>query len=134
MEWTGRGLSQERCLKSDPGCLWGLERKKALPVGESLPSFSAELQKSRGDVRASGSQASLPPSFTPNGRLALPLPLSAGLFIKTTLPELGIEAGSLNFSFEPTECPIEALVVLDDDFQTNHAPFKRFWYRTSLKR
>jgi hypothetical protein len=68
----------------------------------------------------------LPPPFAPNSRLTLPLSLSAGLLIETPLPEFGVEAGPLNFSFEPTESPIEALVVLDDDFQANHAPFKRF--------
>jgi hypothetical protein len=49
--------------------------------------------------------------------------LGAGLLVEAAFPELGIEPGPLHFPLEPTECPVEAFVVLDENFQTDHAPF-----------
>lgn len=69
-------------------------------------------------------QAALPPPLPADGRLPLSLALGAGLFVKASLPKLGVKAGTLNFPLEASEGPIEALVVLDDDFQTDHAPFR----------
>jgi len=82
----------------------------------------------------SGPRASLAPTFPPDCGLALALPLGAGLFIEPTLPELGVQAGPLDFPLEPAEGPIEALVILDDDFQTDHAPFRRSCVGVSLKK
>ena len=105
------------------------KKKEALPVGESLLFFLS--QRERICVLALGPRASLPPSLPPDGRLSLPLPLSAGLLIEATLTEFRVEAGPLDFSFEPAKSPVEALVVLDDDFQTDHAPFVRIIFKTS---
>jgi hypothetical protein len=57
-----------------------------------------------------------------DGGLALPLALRAGLLVEPTLTELGIEARALNLTLETAERPIEALVVLDDDFQAAVPP------------
>ena len=73
-----------------------------------------------------GPLASLAPTFPSDSGFPLPLSLGAGLLIEPALPKLGVEPGSLNFSLEPAECPVEAFVVLDENFQTDHAPFGRF--------
>ena len=78
------------------------------------------------DVKALGLLAPLPPSLPPNRRFPLPLPLGAGLLVEPPLPEFGIEAGPLDLSLEPAKCPVETFVVLDEDFQTDHAPFSSF--------
>jgi hypothetical protein len=57
-----------------------------------------------------------------NGRLALPLPLRAGLLVVATLAELGVQAGTLHLPLEAAECPVETLVVLNDDFQAADLP------------
>jgi hypothetical protein len=73
---------------------------------------------------ASGPRAPLSSSFPPDGRLFLSFSLSAGLLIEPSLPELGVEAGALDFSLEPTKSPVEAFIVLYDHFQTDHTPFR----------
>ena len=73
-----------------------------------------------------GPRPPLPSPFPPDSGFTLPLPLGAGLLIEPAFPKLGIEPGSLHFSLEPAECPVEAFVVLDENFQTDHAPFSRF--------
>ncbi len=68
---------------------------------------------------------SLSPTLTADGRLAFPLPLRAGLLIEAALAELRIETRPLYFALEPAECPLEALVILDGDFQEYHAPLQK---------
>ena len=82
-------------------------------------------RRRRRRVLASVPQAPLAPPLPPNGGLPLPLPLGAGLLIEAALTQLGVEAGPLNLPLETAQSPVEALVVLDDDFQTDHAPFRR---------
>jgi hypothetical protein len=106
---------------------WFQGRKdEALPPEgrASFHHFPWEVMK--GASRVLGPRAALPSPLTPDGGLTLPLPLGAGLFIETAFPEFRVEAGPLHFPLEPAEGPIEALIVLDDDFQTDHAPFRRF--------
>jgi hypothetical protein len=71
-------------------------------------------------------QAPLAPPLSTDGRFLLPLALGAGLLIETAFPEFGIEPGPLNLPFEPTKSPVEALIVLNDHFQTDHTPFEVF--------
>ena len=90
---------------------------------ESLRHPLALSGRSDGEP-VSGPLAALPAAFATDGRFLLPLPLSAGLLVEAALPELGVEAGPLDFPLEPAESPVEAFIVLDDDFQADHAPLK----------
>jgi len=101
------------------------KNRKALPSARA--SFFSSPPSREGEARLElGPRTPLTPTFPPNRGFPLPLPLGTGLLIEPTLPKLGIEAGSLNFSLEPAECPVEAFVVLDENFQTDHAPFSGF--------
>ncbi len=91
----------------------------------SLPTFRREYS------RPLGLLTPLPPSLPPNSRFLLPLPLGAGLLVEPPFPKLGIEPGSLDLSLEPAKCPVETFVILDEDFQTDHAPFSGFEISTS---
>ena len=71
----------------------------------------------------------LPPPLPSNGGFPLSLPLSARLLVEAALAELGIKAGPLNLPLETAEGPVEAFVVLDENFQTDHAPFMGFDYK-----
>jgi len=77
----------------------------------------------RGPVWMLRPLAPLAPPFSPNRSFPLTLPLGAGLLVEAPLPELGVEAGPLNLPLETAQRPIEAFVVLDENFQTDHAPF-----------
>ena len=66
--------------------------------------------------------ASLAPALAANRGFPLPLALRAGLLVKASLPELGVEAGALHLPLETPERTLEALVVLDDYFQSRLAP------------
>lgn len=66
--------------------------------------------------------ATLTPTLSTNRSFPLALPLGAGLFVVPPLAELRIETGTLHLALEPAQCAIEALVVLNDDFQENHLP------------
>ena len=102
------------------------EQKRLSLAGEPLSFF---LPPSRREVRLdqSGLRAPpLPPPLPSDRSFPLPLPLGAGLLIEPPLPKLGIEPGPLNFPLEPAEGPVEAFVVLDENFQTDHAPFNGF--------
>jgi hypothetical protein len=68
-------------------------------------------------------QTPLPPPLSTDGGFFLPLALGAGLLIETTLPELRVEAGALDLPLEPAKSPVEAFVILDNHFQTDHTPF-----------
>ena len=68
------------------------------------------------------SHTALPPPLPTNGSLSLALSLGAGLLVETTLPQLGVETGTLDLALEPAQCPLEALIVMYDDFQSDHAP------------
>jgi len=74
----------------------------------------------------SGSLAPLPSPLTADGGFSLPFPLCTGLFVETTFPELRVEPGPLYLPLEPAQCTVEAFVVLDENFQTDHAPFVVF--------
>ena len=56
-------------------------------------------------------------ALTPNRSLALPLPLCARLLVEAALAELGIEARPLDLALETAQGPVEAFVLLNDDFQ-----------------
>ena len=60
---------------------------------------------------------SLTAAFTPDGGLALPLSLSAGLLVVAALPQLGVKTGALHFALEAPQRAIETFIVLNDDFQ-----------------
>jgi uncharacterized membrane protein len=64
----------------------------------------------------------LAPAFATNSRFTLPLSLGARLLVVTTLAQLGIETRTLHLSFETAQRTVEALVILDDYFQDDHAP------------
>jgi hypothetical protein len=83
--------------------------------------------------RTSGPRTTLPTTLPPNGRFPLSLPLSTGLLVEAPLPQLRIETGTLHLPLEPAKSPIEAFVVLDDNFQTDHAPFRRLIDEKLLK-
>jgi len=68
----------------------------------------------------------LSPPLPPDRSFPLPLPLGAGLLVEPALPELRVEPGPLDLPLEPAKCPVEAFVVLDENFQTDHAPFNGF--------
>jgi hypothetical protein len=51
-----------------------------------------------------------------DGGAHLALPLFAGLFEVSVLAEVRQDAGLLALLLEPFECPLEALVIVDDDF------------------
>jgi hypothetical protein len=76
------------------------------------------------DSWASVAQPTLPPPFPTDSGLFLPLALGAGLLIETTLPELRVEAGALDLPLEPAKSPVEAFVILNNHFQTDHTPFE----------
>jgi len=63
-------------------------------------------------------------AFTPNGRLALPLPLGARLFVEATFPKFGVEPRSLHLALEPAEGPLKAFVVLNRYFQRMTTPLR----------
>ncbi len=77
------------------------------------------------DVGSTALGTALTPTLTANRRLALPLPLGAGLLVEAALPKLGIESRPLHFALETTQCTLKALVVLNGHFQRNHAPQQR---------
>jgi hypothetical protein len=97
------------------------ETRKGPPIQESLLSFLHPPQE--GGFRTLWPLAPLPSPLSPNGSFPLPLPLSTGLLVEAPLPKLGIEAGPLDLSLETPQCPIEAFVVLNENFQTDHTPF-----------
>lgn len=66
--------------------------------------------------------ATLTSTLSTNRSFPLTLPLGAGLFVVPPLAELRIETGPLHLALEPAQCAVEALVVLNDDFQENHLP------------
>ena len=98
--------------------------QKALPGGRAFVCTPQSAGGSREGVPGSVPQAPLPAPLPPDRRLALPLSLGTGLLVEATLPKLGVETGPLDLSLETAKGPIEALVVLDDNFQTDHAPFR----------
>jgi hypothetical protein len=106
------------------------KRKRLSPPGRA--SFRPLLERREEAVLALRPRAPLAPTLPPDGGLSLPLPLGAGLLIETALTELGIQTRPLNLPLEPAKSPVEALVVLDDNFQTDHAPFRRICIKTSL--
>ncbi len=63
-------------------------------------------------------RSALPPALSTNGGFPLPLALGAGLLVEAALTQLGVESRPLDFSLEPAKGPFEALVLLNDDFQT----------------
>jgi len=67
--------------------------------------------------------AALSAALSADGGLALPLSLGAGLLVVPTLTELGIKARALHLPLEAAERPVETLVVLDDDFQSDGPPW-----------
>lgn len=85
---------------------------------------SAEVRKGVMDVRGGDATGALPtgpalpPPLPADGCFSLPLALRAWLLVEAALPQLGIESRPLNFAFEAAEGPLEALVLLNDDFQT----------------
>jgi len=63
-------------------------------------------------------------AFAPNGRLTLPFPLGARLFVEATFPKFGVEPRSLNLALEPAKGPLETFVVLNRYFQRMTTPLR----------
>ena len=66
--------------------------------------------------------ATLTPALATNRRFALPFALRARLFVVPALAQFGIETRALHLALEAPQCTVEALVILDDYFQDDHAP------------
>ena len=49
--------------------------------------------------------------------LLQPLALRAGLLVEAALPQLGVESRPLDLALEAAQGPLEAFVLLNDDFQ-----------------
>jgi hypothetical protein len=103
----------------------GRSKQKRLSGQESL-FVSYPPHPGEGVCLDLGPLTPLAPPFPPDGCFPLPLPLGTGLLIETPLPELRIEPGPLDLPLEPAQGPVEAFVVLDKNFQTNHTPFGVF--------
>jgi len=56
-------------------------------------------------------------AFAPNRGFALPLPLSAWFLVEPALAEFGVEPGPLDLPLEAAQGPIEAFILLNEDFQ-----------------
>ena len=61
--------------------------------------------------------ATLATTFPPDRCFTLPLALSARLLVEAALAEFGVQAGSLDLPLEAAQGPIEAFVLLNEDFQ-----------------
>jgi len=66
---------------------------------------------------ASAADATLTTTFPTNRRFPLTLALGTGLLVVPPLAKLGVETGPLHLALEPAKRAVEALVVLNDDFQ-----------------
>ena len=98
-------------------------RKKNSPP--AVAEGTTSMTQDEGEL-ASGSRPSvspLSPSFPPDRRLPLPLPLRARLFIEPALAQFRVKPRALNLSLELTESPFEVFSLLDDHFQRYHAPW-----------
>jgi hypothetical protein len=63
-------------------------------------------------------------ALTPDGGLALPLSLGAGLLVVPALPQLGVQTGALHLALEAPERAIETFIVLNYDFQDDQTSLK----------
>jgi len=61
-------------------------------------------------------------ALTTNRGFTLPFTLGARLLIVPTLAQFGVKARTLHLTLEAPQCAVEALVILDDHFQDDHAP------------
>lgn len=84
------------------------------------PRYFEEEQRGLDRARA----AALATAFTSNGRFTLPFSLGARLFVEATLPEFGVETGSLHFTLESAEGPFKAFVVLNSYVQRMTTPLR----------
>lgn len=91
------------------------ERKTALPDQEDRLETGAV----RFSLRA---LPTLPAPLTTDGGFPLPLALGTGLLVVPALAQFGIETGALHLPLEAAQRAVETLVVLNDDFQDDHAP------------
>ena len=64
----------------------------------------------------------LAPALATNSRFTLPLTLAARLLIVPTLAQFGVQTRTLHLTLEAPQRAVEALVILDDYFQDDHAP------------
>ena len=64
--------------------------------------------------------ATLAPAFATDGRFTLPLTLCTGLLVVPALPQLRVETRALYLPLEAAQSAVEALIVLNDDFQDDH--------------
>ena len=77
----------------------------------------------RGRLRLPLAPISTPaPALATNRRFTLPLTLGARLLIVPTLAQFGVETRTLHLTLEAPQRAVEALVILDDYFQDDHAP------------
>lgn len=93
--------------------------KKAGPPRARKAGFFRARSKA---ADASTTSATLTTTLSTNRRFPLPLALGTGLLVVPPLAELGIETGPLHFPLEPAQGAVEALIVLNDDFQEDHLP------------
>src|SRR5262245_7548085 len=89
-------------------------------------AFRAEVRSAWRRARSCVIRRNLmvPAPILPDRRVHLPLLPLARLLVVAVLAEVGENAGLLAFFLETPQCPIEVLIVVDDDFRQTGSPLR----------